>query len=265
MAGPERRLATTPPTLRTLGALHLAGSPLTRPKPLLLLAYLAHEGPTDRDRLARLFFGASRDPRDALTTTVRRLGDLIEGATEADRRLRTRVVTDALVFQQHAISAEPTVALGRYGGAFLEGSSGGCSTELEEWIVSTREHLGSIARDLHLALARTELGRQRSEAAWQNAKAAVVLTETFALEPEPVARLLQRLDDAGLPVSETWWRAMAALGIERGHARASTSARVASDGAQAGGGRRKPRPTRLGTRPARDVGPRRPRRLAARP
>lgn len=51
---PSQRLS-----VKTLGTLRLNGEKLTRPKPLLMVAYLAHEGPTDRDRLARLFCGAS--------------------------------------------------------------------------------------------------------------------------------------------------------------------------------------------------------------
>ncbi len=203
-----------PAALRTLGALHLAGSPVTRPKPLLLLAYLAHEGPTDRERLARLFFVSSRDPRDALSTTLRRLGRLVDRPTERDGRLRTSVTTDALEFQRHAVAAEPQVALDRYGGAFLQGSAVGCGVELEEWVVSTRERLGSIARNLHLELALSELGRKRTEAAWHQMKAAVDLTEAFALEPEPAAQVLQRFDETGRPVPEGWWRAMAALGFD---------------------------------------------------
>ena len=59
--------------LGTLGRLRLEGTSLTRPKPLLLLAYLALEGPTPRTRLCRLFFDDAANPPDALGTTLRRL------------------------------------------------------------------------------------------------------------------------------------------------------------------------------------------------
>jgi hypothetical protein len=59
--------------LRTLGELTLEGTPLRRPKPLLLLAYLALEGPTSRRTLAALFFGDVKDPRDSLSATLKHL------------------------------------------------------------------------------------------------------------------------------------------------------------------------------------------------
>lgn len=266
MAATDPRHATAPLTLRTLGALHLVGSPVTRPKPLLLLAYLAHEGPTDRERLARLFFVSSRDPRDALSTTLRRLGNLVEEAAEMDGRLQALVTTDALDFQRHAIAVEPQVALGRYRGSFLQGSPIGCGVELEEWIVTTREHLASIARDLHLELARTALGRERTEAAWHHAKTAVGLTETFALEPAPTAKVLQQCSDAGLLVPDGWWRAMAALGFDRPRERTADTAVGSTDRVlTTRDDRGNRRATRLGSRSPRAVRPRRARRLSERP
>ena len=251
------------PTLRTLGTLHLVGSQVTRPKPLLLLAYLAHEGPTDRERLARLFFVASRDPRDALSTTLRRLGSLVDRPTTPDGRLRTSVTTDALAFQHCAALVEPQDALDRYGGAFLQGSAVGCSVELEEWIVSTRERLGSIARSLHVRLALTELDREKSQAAWNHVKAAVDLTENFALEPEPTGEVLQRFVDAGLPVPEGWWRAIAALGFDRPR-RLSRGGPVERSHTRGDGARRR-RNARRGLGAPRDTGQRKPRRLTERP
>lgn len=216
-----------PPTLRTLGTLRLPGSPLTRPKPLLLLAFLAHEGPTDRDRLARLFFARSRDPRDALSTTLRRIAGFAEPVGPMDERLRATIATDALEFQRLAIAEEPEVALARYQGTFLQGVPMGSGVEADEWIVSAREHFGSIARDLRLDLARRELDRDRSVVAWHHAKHAIALTEAFVLEPEPTAHVLSEFDAAGLRVPESWWRAVAALGFERPPSRhRSTTART---------------------------------------
>lgn len=59
--------------LRALGRLHVAGSALRRPKPLLLLTYLAMEGTKPRQHLSELFFSEARDAADALGTTLRRL------------------------------------------------------------------------------------------------------------------------------------------------------------------------------------------------
>lgn len=60
----------------TLGRLALTGVPgpgFSRPKALLLLVYLALEGPRDRVHLSILFFGQARDPLGSLCTTLRRL------------------------------------------------------------------------------------------------------------------------------------------------------------------------------------------------
>ena len=215
MESSEPHHAAYPPTLRTLGALQMAGSPVTRPKPLLVLAYLAHEGPTDRDQLARLFFASSRDARDALGTTIRRLEGLGEPVGPSDGRVRASVTTDALEFQQLAVSGAPQVALARYRGSFLQGAPMGCGVEVDDWILSTREHFGSVARDLHLDLVRRELDRDRAVAAWHHAQRAIALSEAFVLEPEPSVLALQELSAAGLRVPERWWRALAALGFDR--------------------------------------------------
>jgi hypothetical protein len=265
MAGTDPRDATDAPILRTLGALHLDGSPITRPKPLVLLAYLAHEGPTDRERLARLFFAGSREPRDALSTTLRRLEGLVD-PVDVDRRVRARVGTDALEFQRLAISSRPDVALARYRGTFIQASTVACGVEVEEWILSTREHLGSIARDLHLAAARAELRCNRTAAAWHHARASILLTESFALEPEPTAWVVQQLDTAGLPVPEGWWRTLTSLGIDPPRRHAPVAALDSPDGRPAtGDGRRRRHTSRLGPRSQRAVRQRRPRRLADRP
>jgi hypothetical protein len=215
MPRPERVNDLIRPTLRTLGALRLEGAPLQRPKPLLLLAYLSCEGPTDRDHLARWFFADCDDARDALTTTLRRLGLLVGAVSAWDDRIRSRVASDALAFERDALSEDPEVALRRYQGAFLQGLQVTCSVEVEEWIFATRERLGSLARDLHVQVARFELGSGRLETAWDHAKSVMVLTETMGLDPEPAARLLQTFEARSLRVPDGWWRALTAFGFDR--------------------------------------------------
>ncbi|MBA2668501.1 MAG: hypothetical protein H0U69_15865 [Trueperaceae bacterium] len=191
--------------LRTLGALALDGGRITRPKPLLLLAYLALEGPTHRGRLAGLFFGGTRDPRDALTTTVRRLGDLVATVHDGDDRLVTAVTIDAAHFQRQALLLDPTAALRIYVGPFVQDGPRRVGPELEEWITSTRERLACVARDLHLAAVRRDLRRRRTLPAWTHAREAVALTEAFALDPRTTADVLQLVARAGLPVPDGWW------------------------------------------------------------
>lgn len=214
---PPRPLRSSPtlPLLHTLGTLHLPGAAVSRPKPLVLLAYLAHEGPTDRERLARLFFGSSRDPRDALGTTLRRLGPLVAPAAASDGRVRARATTDALEFEHLAVAGTARVALDAYGGAFLEGAATRYGVEVEDWVLATREHCGALARDLGLELARSELADDRPAAAWRQARRALERTVRLGLDPEPCALLLAELRTAGLRVPEGWWRALDGLGFER--------------------------------------------------
>lgn len=69
--------------LRTLGGLELTGTVFTRPKPLLLLAYLALEGPQERRFLADLFFLETGDPLNLLAVTLSRLRKVADGLVEA--------------------------------------------------------------------------------------------------------------------------------------------------------------------------------------
>ena len=61
-----------PVKLRTLGGLGLVGSGFTQPKPLLLHAYLALEGPQPRAFLAKLFWPQG-ESRKSLSTALTRL------------------------------------------------------------------------------------------------------------------------------------------------------------------------------------------------
>jgi hypothetical protein len=173
----------TMPILRTFGCLALPGSDLTRPKPLLLLAYLTLEGPTDRDRLSRLFFAASSDPRDALSTTLRRLRGVVVTASVDDARLTTQVRADAISFEERALRSDAPAALDYYRGPFLQGLDLAVGIELEEWILTRREAFAALARDLHVSLARGELSRRRQVLAWKHLRAAHAIASTFDLEP----------------------------------------------------------------------------------
>ena len=63
--------------LQTLGGLRLEGADFQRPKPLLLLAYLAVEGAKDRRHLAELFWPDASEPATSLRVA---LGQLRKGA-----------------------------------------------------------------------------------------------------------------------------------------------------------------------------------------
>ena len=192
----------------TLGALRVSSRRLTRPKPLLLLAYLAHEGRTDRQRLASLFFPEASDPRDALSTSLARLDDLVDRGTVDDPRVGANVNIDSHEFLAAACERDTEAALALYQGPFVQGFDKPLGPELEEWVVATRELLACVARDLYLQAARTAASRGDRHAAWRFAQFAVRLTEAHTLDPTGVTGLLHELAEVLFPVPDGWWRAL---------------------------------------------------------
>ncbi len=141
--------------MRTLGGLELEGPGFTRPKPLLLLAYLTLNGSSDRHHVARLFFSDDVDRMQSLRITLSRLRWELPLVLEVDReRLRTSVVCDVhgLISSLDAGSFDDGAAL--YSGAFLTGVNlvhG--NAELEEWVFFTREWIASRVRTAQMLLA----------------------------------------------------------------------------------------------------------------
>lgn len=143
-----------PVKLRTLGGLGLVGSSFTQPKPLLLLAYLALEGPQPRAFLAELFWphGAGRK---SLSMALTRLHAVRPDLALADaQRVRTAVDSDAGELLGALDRRDFAAAGGLYGGGFLEGAAlGDLGVELSEWVYSTREYLAGRVQYGLLGLA----------------------------------------------------------------------------------------------------------------
>ena len=59
-------------SIRTLGRLEIAGSSVVQAKLLLLLCYLAIEGPQPRRHLAELFWPRTTDPANRLSVADRK-------------------------------------------------------------------------------------------------------------------------------------------------------------------------------------------------
>ena len=177
--------------LRTLGALELEGVAFRRPKPLVLLAYLALEGPQERRFLAELFFGGSSGAaRRALSTTLTRLRQGAPGSIETDG---TRVSTGVKIDGRRLLTAlergEFEAGLELYRGRFLEGLDlDDPSFELEEWIVGTGEFLARSVFAAQLKLAEAEAGEGRFAAAAARAEGAYRLAKGI-VEPEQLRRL----------------------------------------------------------------------------
>lgn len=180
-----------PVSLRTLGRLELSGSEFARPKPLLLLAYLAIEGPQERRHLAELFWPGNADGLNSLSVTLSRIRRGAKNALEADEvRVWTRLETDtqALLGALEAQNLEK--ALAHYQGAFLDGVYlSDWSPELEEWVYAQREAMAAKVRTARMTLAEQAAQQGQFEAAAHHAEAAYSLPGAPPLEPEDLRRL----------------------------------------------------------------------------
>jgi predicted ATPase/Tfp pilus assembly protein PilF len=177
--------------LRTLGGLELEQSDFTRPKPLLLLGYLALEGVRDRRHIGELFFAQAKDRMNSLRTTLKRLRQEVPGVLEADGDpLRSSVECDAQRLLSNLESGELELATTNYTGSFMAGVHlPDWSIELEEWVYTTREFIASRVRGALLTLAEREASRSDFTSAAQLAERACWLAGAPDPEPEEFLRL----------------------------------------------------------------------------
>ena len=186
--------------LRTLGGLGLVSSPFARPKPLLLLAYLALEGPKERRHLAELFWRDATDPGNRLAVTLARLRKAGPGIVGADHtKVWTDLTTDARDLLAAIEDGKYEEAVSLYRGSFLEGVCETWEGELEEWVYGTRDFLASQVKTAHLALAEREAGEGRFQNAAKHAEAAYLVAQTVGLEPGDILRLHTLLLAGGNP------------------------------------------------------------------
>jgi predicted ATPase len=175
--------------LYTLGGLELAGGNLSRPKPLLLLAYLTLEGAKDRRYLSELFYVDTTTPMTGLRVALRHIRDATQGALrDDDTRIKTLVACDALELLKAAEHHDDQKTLGLYKGAFLEGFYlKGLSSELEEWVLGTREYLASLVRRAGLRLGEAAATQGDAHLAAHYAEQAY----SVAAAPPPEPRQLE--------------------------------------------------------------------------
>jgi len=187
--------------LRTLGPLALEGSTLTRPKPLLVLAYLAMEGPTARRDLAQLFFHDAADPRDSLATTLRHLrraGAIAAGSSETCSVSET-VRADAMALLT-AFDAYRYADVERaYTGPFLESLDLAHGHEAETWVFDTREAIAARVRTASLHLAGDALVQARVDDARDHLRRALRVRGAPELEPDELGTALRLAQRLGLP------------------------------------------------------------------
>lgn len=101
--------------------------------------------------MAELFWRDAKDPRDVLSTSIRRLNAGGEVVRNVGRhRLCAIVSCDAVEFERAAKLVDPRSLLDLYTGAFLDGLDLELGEEIEEWLYAKREHLADLCRQAEL-------------------------------------------------------------------------------------------------------------------
>lgn len=158
--------------LLTLGKLLLSDSTFKQPVPLLLLSYLAFNGPTPRRKLAELFWAQKSAAAQSanLSEALYRLKQVSPGLIQARHdQLFTPLQTDVDRFKEALERDDLGEAQQWYQGHFLNqiDDSGRLTLgeELSEWIVNTREGFYQAFFNLHLKHAERFAHERRFAAA----------------------------------------------------------------------------------------------------
>jgi predicted ATPase len=177
--------------LRTFGGLALDGADFGRAKPLLLLAFLALEGPQERRYVAELFWMGAQRPLSNLSVALSLLRRVSPELVEADEaRVATRLASDVATFLALLDGGDRDGALDLYRGRFLHGvRPQGVGTEIEEWIVATRELLAGRARRAQLRRAGDLVREGRVADAVRRAEEAYRLPGAPELDPDEMVEL----------------------------------------------------------------------------
>ena len=177
--------------LHTLGGLKLKGAVFSRPKPLQLLAYLVLEGRQERRHLSELFWPGTNRALKNLSNVLTRLKEAASGIVEGDGvRIWTTLPCDAQGLLAALEKRELESSIEAYVGPFLEGlSPKGLSSELEEWVLQTREFIAARVREALQDLAEREASQGRVQQALKRAERALVLAGAPPLEPQDLVRL----------------------------------------------------------------------------
>ena len=186
--------------LRTLGGLGLEGSGFSRPKPLLLLAYLSLEGPKPRRYLADLFFMGAKDPFNSLSRALSYLRKEAPSAIEADHQKAWAALScDAAELLSLADKRQFEACVELYEGPFVETLAIELGAELEEWVYGTREYLAGRMREALLQTAEGAASQGNFVGAASHAETAYTLAGAPELEPEHFERVYSLLSVGNSP------------------------------------------------------------------
>lgn len=203
--------------LKALGGLALEDNDFSRHKPLLLLCYLALEGSKERRFLAELFWPRSEDRLNSLSKALTRLRQSAPNLIEADAiRVWTTVQTDVEEMLSFFEGEQVERGLELYKGPFLEGVYlPDWSTELEEWLYTTREFLAERVRAALLQRAEKMAAQGDFKKAAKHAETAYRLPSTSGLEPEELERVYKLLLAGESPYTREAEKEMAKFGLKR--------------------------------------------------
>lgn len=139
--------------LYTLSGLRLEHTNFTRPKPLLLLAYLCIEGKKEKRFLAELFWPGASNHLNSLAKALSQLRQ-VGVIDNDDTHAWATVTSDVNEFLFTLEQRDHKSALALYQDSFLSGFYlPDWGAELEEWMYTTREFLAARAREAFLELA----------------------------------------------------------------------------------------------------------------
>jgi predicted ATPase len=147
--------------LNLLGGLNLELEGFHRPKPLLLLAYLALEGKKEKRHVQELFWSDAANPAGSLRTAMNQIRQVSSNLILSDEHTVWTTVENDLTALQSAISERDATRVETlYRGEFLHGFSlPDWGAELEEWVLSTREFLAARVRGTFIRAAESEASK----------------------------------------------------------------------------------------------------------
>jgi DNA-binding SARP family transcriptional activator len=177
--------------LITLGELRLDGSTFTRPKALVLLAYLQLEGIQNRCDIAELFWPSSVDAMKAFRVFMTQINKEIERAIQADsQKIWVDLSGDVLELREALEKKRLVEAIALYKGPFLAGIDlSDIGEELEEWIYKTREYFADAIRQVLLSLGEQEASQGNYKEGADYAQKAYFLRSA----PEPTQETLEQM------------------------------------------------------------------------
>ncbi len=189
----------------TLGEVHLEGHDFSRPKPLLLLAYLAVEGPQDRHALANLFWKGDSKDKAAMRKKLVSLSVLLNKFKKEGIKgvvpekagvnpLPILIGCDALNFLKALEASELEKAIELYKAPFLHNLNKSWDnldlpSELCDWVILKQEFFANKAREAMIKLAEQALVKNNLNDTRRFAERAQDLAGASEAEPELLSKL----------------------------------------------------------------------------